>query len=122
MAHTKNIGGGDIFQFRNGPLLIRSKIVTGQPLQVAKVQRMLAERGDIDDARRLACLQQGKEEVSEHKAGEIIYREPQFVALSAGPALRSLCPRSDPRIADKDVEPVSFGEHCFSKPPRAGKR
>ena len=54
---------------------------------VVEVERMLAERGDVDNARRRACLQQGKQQAREQKAGKVVDGEPQFVAVGTELAL-----------------------------------
>ena len=56
---------------------------------VVEVERMLAERSDIDDARRRTGLQQGQQKVSEQETGKVIHGKPQLVSVSTGASLGS---------------------------------
>src|SRR5258708_30471555 len=82
---------------------------------------MLAERSDIDDARRRTGLQQGQQKVSEQETGKVIHGKPQFVSVSAGASLGPERPRPDSGIADEDVEPLVVGSHRLRELSRIGK-
>src|SRR5450631_2386329 len=60
--------------------------------------------------------------MSEQKAGKVVHGKPQLVSVRTGLSFRPERPRSDPGIADEDVEPLVPGEHRGREPPRSRKR
>src|SRR5258708_17186747 len=82
---------------------------------------MLAERSDIDDARRRTGLQQGQQKVSEKETGKVIHGKPQFVSVAAGASLGPERARSDSGIADENVEPPVVGSHRLRELSRTSK-
>ena len=57
------------------------------------------------------CLQQRQQQVGEQKAGEIIDGEAQLVTVPAGLPCGSLILRSDPGIADENIQPRVVRQH-----------
>ena len=88
---------------------------------VVEIDRVLAERSDVDDPRRRACPQQGQQQVGEQKAGEIVDGEAQLVTVLAGLPRRAFILRSDPGIADENIQPPVVGKHGFGKFSHIGK-
>src|ERR1700754_1211592 len=62
---------------------------------IVEIDRVLAERGDVDDARGRARFQQGKQQMREQESGEVVDGEAQFVPVGAGAPLRAERPGSD---------------------------
>src|ERR1700730_4057090 len=60
--------------------------------------------------------------MSEQKAGKVVHGKPQFVSIRTDLSPRPGRPRSDPGIADEDVEPPMPGEHRGRELPRSRKR
>jgi hypothetical protein len=60
--------------------------------------------------------------VCEQKAGEIIDGEAQLVTVPAGLPRRTFILRSDPGIADQNIQPRVVGSNRFGEPPHLGKR
>ncbi len=60
--------------------------------------------------------------MSEQKTGQVVHGKAQLVSIRAGLPLRPKRPRSDPGIADEDVEPLMPGEHRGRELPRSRKR
>jgi hypothetical protein len=69
-----------------------------------------------------ALLQQRQQAMREQEAREIIHREPQFMPVRAGLPSGPTILRSDPCIADEDIEPGVIGKHGVGQLSHAGHR
>ena len=57
----------------------------------------------------------GSKQMREQESREVVHREAQLMPVGAGPALRALRARSDPGIADEQIEPLVVGKHRLRK-------
>ncbi len=88
---------------------------------VGKVDRLLSERGDVDDARGRAFADQRQKQMREQEAGEVVHGEAQFVAVGAG-LPRPLRPAAaDAGIVDEKIEPLRGLLHRTGQPAYLGK-
>jgi hypothetical protein len=60
--------------------------------------------------------------MSEQKSGKVVHGKPQLVSIRTGLSFRPERPRSDPGIADEDVEPLMPGKHRRRELPRSRNR
>ena len=89
---------------------------------VREVDRLLAGRRDVDDARRRGGLQQRQQLVGQQEAREIVHREAQLVAVDAGlPARHRPC-RADAGVVDQEVEAVHGAAHLVRQAAHLGQR
>jgi len=74
--------------------------------EVVEVERVLAEAGDVDDARRCRLLQQRKQSHRQQERSQVVDRESQLVTVGAGPPVVSVrLAGTDARVADEDARP-----------------
>ncbi len=89
---------------------------------VGEIDRVLAERSDIDDARRRTRLEPRQQQMRQQEAGEIVDGEAQLVPVLAGLPRRSLVLRADAGVADQDIEALLVVEHQLGKLADIGER
>ncbi len=86
--------------------------------RVVEVDRVLAERGDVDDPCRGAAAQQRQQALGEQKAGEIVDRESQFVPVEALLTLPAIGQAgADPGVVDQHVQLLHRGLDGLRQPP-----
>jgi predicted alpha/beta-hydrolase family hydrolase len=81
----------------------RAAVAAGQH-DVGEVDRLLPGRGDVDDARRGARLDQREQQRGQQKTGEVIDRKAQFEPVGA--LLAGAAGGADAGVVDQDVEPI----------------
>src|SRR5262249_61511592 len=80
--------------------------VTARQHDIIEVDRVLAERRDVHDARRLAEHQKGQQNPGEQESGEVVDSKAQLVAVRAGLSSTGRAARADASIVDENVESV----------------
>ena len=87
---------------------------------VGKVDGLLSDRGDVDDARRFFAAEAGQQPPREQEAGEIVDGEAQLKTVGALFALPAA--EADAGVVDEDVETLMFAADNFGKTPHRGER
>ena len=75
--------------------------ITACEHNIVKIDRLLAERGDVHNSGGLADHDKRQQKFCEQKSGEIIDGEAQFVAVLTNFSLCVGAPRADAGIVDK---------------------
>src|SRR6202789_4527659 len=87
---------------------------------VGKVDRLLARRRNVDDARGFLARQHRQQQPRQREAREIIDCEAQFEAVGAEFAPRAA--GADPGVVDERVEAVAIAPHRVGKRAHLGER
>src|SRR4029077_11201791 len=80
--------------------------VTAREHDIIEVDRVLAERRDVHDARRLAAYQKGQQDPGEQESGEVVDGKAQLVAVLAPLSSTGSAARADAGIGGENVQPV----------------
>jgi len=82
---------------------------------VVEIDRLLAERRDVDDARRCARAQEREQQASEKERRKVVDGEAQLMSVGAFAALPASRGRADPGIVHQDIEAVMILAHDMRK-------
>jgi hypothetical protein len=90
--------------------------------EVAEIERVLADGGDVDDAGRRRRPQQREQLQGEQEPGEVVHGEPQLVPVGAGAAIVPVrLAAANARVAHEHVEPVGCLAHVGGEPAHLGQ-
>ncbi len=90
--------------------------------QVTEVERVLAQRGDVDHAGRRGRAQQRQQVHGEQEPGQVVHGEAELVAVGAGPPLPAVrLARADAGVADQHVQPPGQLPHLVAHPADLGQ-
>ena len=87
---------------------------------VGKVDRLLSDRGDVDDARRFFAAEAGQQQPREQEAREVVDGEAQLKTVGA--SSRRPPAEADAGVVDEDVETLVFAADSFGKAAHRGER
>ena len=89
---------------------------------VVEVDRLLAERGDVDDARGRAFDEARQQQAGEQESGEIIDGEAELMAVRAQLPVIFVGARADAGVVDEAIDAVAVAQHRLGEPAHFGER
>src|SRR5262249_61424993 len=96
--------------------------VTARQHDIIEVDRVLAERSDVHDARRLGEHQQRQQKPGEQESGEVVDGYAQLVAVLAHLSSTGRAARADAGIGDENVETVAVPADGAGEATHLGER
>ena len=95
-----------VHDLRELALAVRARAgVAARHHRIGEVDRRLARRADVDDARRRGALQQRHQLAGQQVVRQVVHREPQLDAVVALGAVAGRHRAADAGVVDQDVEP-----------------